>query len=345
MKKYKVLIVDDSPLMRELLTSIIDSAPDLEVVGTAPNPLIARQKIKELLPDVVTLDIEMPEMDGISFLEKIMRLRPMPVVMISSLTQEGADETLRALEIGAVDVIGKPGSASGAITEKRHEIIKKVSAAVTAKVVPYAGVKAMQIPKKVTAHYVGNKYDLLAIGASTGGISAIREFLEELSPNCPPIVITQHMPAEYTKNFASRLNALLPFIISEAKEGEKLLPGHVYIAPGSQHLKVIKKASGLYSELNDGDLVSGHKPSVDVLFSSVAANFTDRAIGVILTGMGRDGAAGLLEMRKAGAVTFGQNEESCVVYGMPKVAMNVGAVIQELSLKNIAKTINSYLKN
>lgn len=345
MNKYKVLIVDDSPLMRELLTAIINAAPDLEVVGTAANPLIAREKIKELNPDVVTLDIEMPEMDGISFLEKIMRLRPMPVVMISSLTQEGAEETLRALEIGAVDFVGKPSQSSLAVNEKSGEIAKKVSAAAASKVKPYTGSAIASVKAKISSAPIKNTshYDIIAIGASTGGISAIREVLVDLPENTPPIVITQHMPKEYTSSFAARLDRFLPHSVKEAEHNEILKASSIYIAPGDQHMELKKSGASYKCLLNDGERVSGHRPSVDVMFASVADQSKKDAIGVILTGMGRDGASGLLEMRKNGALTIGQDEASCVVYGMPKVAMNAGAVSKEISLKKIGGFITKVL--
>lgn len=345
MNKYKVLIVDDSPLMRELLTAIINDASDLEVVGTAANPLIAREKIKELNPDVITLDIEMPEMDGISFLEKIMRLRPMPVVMISSLTQEGAEETLRALEIGAIDFVGKPTQSSLAVTEKSSEIAKKVSAAASSKVKPYSGLTHAAVKPKQAASTFQNTshYDLIAIGASTGGISAIREVLADLPASTPPIIITQHMPKEYTNSFANRLDRYLEHHVKEAEHNEMLKSGCIYIAPGDQHMEVKKIGAAYKCVLSSGERVSGHKPSVDVMFASVAVQAKKDAVGIILTGMGRDGASGLLDMRKNGALTIGQDEASCVVYGMPKVAMNTGAVSKEISLKKIGGFVTKVL--
>lgn len=335
-QKVKALIVDDSALVRQMLTAILSSDPDIEVVGVAPDPYVAREKIKALNPDVVTLDIEMPKMDGLGFLERIMALRPMPVVMISSLSQAGAEVSLKALELGAVDVIGKPTQdLSQGFEDKRDEIVSKVKAAARAKV---RGLARRDGEVRPTIAPIGFKSTekLIAIGASTGGVEAITEVITALPADAPAVVITQHMPASFTNKFASRLDGLCRVKVREAGEGERLLPGHVYIAPGDQHLRISRSGANYVARVGGTDRVSGHCPSVDVLFESVAAVAGGNAIGVILTGMGRDGAQGLLAMRKAGAQTFGQDEATCVVYGMPKVAYEVGAVATRLPLGQIA---------
>lgn len=335
-----VLVVDDSALMRKLLTSIINSADDLEVVGAAPDPFVAREMIKRLNPDVVTLDVEMPRMDGLAFLGKIMSLRPMPVVMISSLTQEAADVTLQALELGAVDIVAKPTSdLAQTLSGMDNEIITKVRAA--------AGAIVRRIDPgsvKYKAPVISTTDQLIAIGASTGGVAAIGQVLAELPANAPAIAIVQHMPKEFTGNFARRLDQKLPLKVVEATDNQRLLPGHVVIAPGDKHLEVQRSGGEFRCKLTDGPKVSGHRPSVDVLFQSVAQQVHDRAIGVILTGMGRDGAEGLLKMREAGAVTIGQDEATSTVYGMCGTAFNIGAVQHQLPLPEIAKGILSEVR-
>jgi two-component system chemotaxis response regulator CheB len=292
--------------------------------------------IKTLNPDVVTLDIEMPNMNGIEFLEKIMRLRPMPVVMVSTLTQSGADMTLRALELGAIDCVGKPADATGT-QEALAEIVTKVKIAARASVRTNAGAAPAATPSRRKDFMPSG--DIVAIGSSTGGVEALLSILQMFPDTCPPTVITQHMPATFTASFAARLDRASGAKVQEATDGALLEPGKVYVAPGgATHLEVVRSA-GLRCRLVQGDPVSGHRPSVDVLFNSVAAAVGDKAVGVILTGMGRDGAQGLLAMRKAGARTLGQDEQSCVVYGMPRSAFEIGAVEKQVSLSSMGQSI------
>lgn len=339
MKKISVLIVDDSALVRQMFTEMLSSDPDVQVLGTAADPFEAREKIKQLNPDVLTLDVEMPKMDGLSFLERIMALRPMPVIMVSSLTQKGAETSIRALEMGAFDTIGKPAQGSQkALESLKEELLEKVKAASlanlrghTAKIAP---------PVALTyQHREGHSRSLIAIGSSTGGVEALREVFLLLPTNLPPIVITQHLPELFTRSFAKRLDSLTGIHVKEAENHERVKQGHAYIAPGGIHLKVVRVGDELVCKLEDSPLVSGHRPSVDVLFHSVAAAVGASAVGVILTGMGKDGAEGLKAMRDAGASTIGQNKETCVVYGMPQVAMKVGAVQVEKALLSIPAAI------
>ncbi len=332
MSPARVVVVDDSPTMRGLISATLRRDPDLQVVGAAGDPLEAREMIKELNPDVITLDIEMPNMNGLEFLERIMRLRPMPVVMVSTLTQAGADATLRALELGAVDCVAKPTSAVA--SEGLSELAAKVKVAARASVRP-AGRIAQ--PKVRTGYAPADS--ILAIGSSTGGVEALLTILANFPENCPPTVITQHMPATFTKSFAARLDRICGGRVEEATDGAPLEVGRVYLAPGGEtHLEVVR-AGGLRCRLRQGDLISGHRPSVDALFNSVAHAAGAAACGVILTGMGRDGAAGLKAMRDAGARTLGQDEASCVVYGMPRAAFETGAVERQASLADIGPTI------
>jgi two-component system chemotaxis response regulator CheB len=334
MAKIRVLVVDDSATMRSLITAALTRDPEIEVVGAAGDPFEARGMIKALNPDVVTLDIEMPNMNGIEFLEKIMRLRPMPVVMVSSLTQAGAEMTLRALELGAVDCVGKPTNATGT-AEALAEVADKVKAAARASVRTKADA-APATPRRL--NYVPSG-DIVAIGSSTGGVEALLSILTQFPETCPPTVITQHMPATFTASFAARLDRASGAKVQEAVDGALLEPGKVYVAPGgATHLEVVRSA-GLRCRLIDGDPVSGHRPSVDVLFNSVAQAVGDKAVGAILTGMGRDGAQGLLAMRKAGARTIGQDEQSCVVYGMPRTAFELGAVEKQVTLSSVGQTL------
>lgn len=324
----RVLVVDDSATMRGLITATLQRDPGIIVIGQACDPIEARQMIKDLNPDVVTLDIEMPNMNGLDFLEKIMRLRPTPVIMVSTLTHEGAEANLRALEIGAVDCIGKSNDNNG------FELLaEKVRMAANSRV------RANRMPVKPADTHAFTPNDrLVAIGSSTGGVEALLTILSRFPANCPPTLITQHMPAVFTARFAERLNRQCAPEITEASDGAAVLPGHVYLAPGFAHLELVNQGR-LRCKLSETEKVSGHRPSADVLFNSVARAVGGKALGVILTGMGRDGAQGLLAMRKAGAPTLGQDEASCVVYGMPKAAFEAGAVSQQLGLEKIADRI------
>ena len=328
----RVLVVDDSPTMRGLITAALRRDPEIEVVGTAADPLEARALIKELNPDVITLDVEMPNMNGLEFLEKIMRLRPMPVVMVSTLTQAGAEITLEALEMGAVDAVGKPGAGVTAV-EAFAELTTKVKTAARSRV----RTRSLVNPADRRTDYKAAPDHILAIGASTGGVEALLTILSTFTADCPATVVTQHMPASFTGSFAARLDKASGASVSEAVDGAILKPGHVYIAPGGlTHLEV----SGAMPRcrLSQGDTVSGHRPSVDMLFGSVA-RLRRPMTGVILTGMGRDGAKGLLEMRNAGGHTLGQDEASSVVYGMPRVAHEIGAVERQLPLSRLSSAI------
>lgn len=333
--KIKVLIIDDSALIRSVMNEIITSQPDMEVVGVAPDPIVARELIKLTNPDVLTLDIEMPRMDGLDFLEKLMRLRPMPVVMVSSLTETGSDITLRALELGAVDFVTKPRvSSQNGLLDYADLIADKIRIAAKANLPPrkLPGCSDQLGRPAVTNRMLGNSLasteKIIAIGASTGGTEAIKNFLLEMPVDCPGLLITQHMPEGFTRSFAKRLDESCSIRVKEAVSGEKILPGHAYIAPGHSHLMLVRCGTHYVTRLDQGSLVNRHRPSVDVLFQSVASNAGKNAIGVILTGMGKDGAAGMLAMRMAGAENFAQNEASCVVFGMPREAIAVGAVHQ-----------------
>lgn len=328
-----VLVVDDSPTMRGLISAALRRDPGIEVLGTAGDPLEAREAIKRLNPDVVTLDVEMPNMNGLEFLEKIMRLRPMPVVMISTLTQAGADVTLAALELGAVDAVAKP---SGGVTasEAFADLPQKVKAAAAARVRVSGGVQR----PTVDAAWRGSADRIAAIGASTGGVEALITVLSAYPVMCPPTVITQHMPGTFTRSFAARLDKLSAASVKEAEDGDPLLPGHVYLAPGGAFHLEVARGSTPRCRLVAADPVNGHRPSVDVLFDSVA-RLDQQAVGVILTGMGRDGAQGLLNMRRAGARTLGQDESTSVVYGMPRAAFELGAVERQLPLSRIGPAL------
>lgn len=337
----KVLIVDDSALMRALLTEIIGGAPDLEVVGSAPDPLAAREMIKALNPDVLTLDVHMPKMGGLEFLERLMRLRPMPVVMVSSFTESGSETTLKALELGAFDYIGKPRADSGKSLENYAEdLVEKIRAAKGARL--RGAMKSSATMKPAMAPAVSGAAasgKIIFVGASTGGTEALKEFLLGIPADCPPILIVQHMPETFTGSFARRLDSLCAPKVIEAQGNEKVEPGTVYIAPGHSHLLIRRGASGYLTELAATPPVNRHRPSVDVLFDSAANVVGRKAVGVILTGMGKDGAQGLLRLRQAGARTFGQDESSCVVYGMPREAFLVGAVEEQCSLDEMARRV------
>jgi two-component system, chemotaxis family, protein-glutamate methylesterase/glutaminase len=327
MTKIKVLIVDDSALIRGVMKEIINSQPDMEVVGVAPDPLVARDLIKQTNPDVLTLDVEMPKMDGLDFLERLMRLRPMPVLMVSSLTERGSEITMRALELGAVDFVTKPKvSIQSGMLEYTDLIAEKIRIASHARIKPSTPPRAQ--PAGTLAplrNPFTSSEKLIIIGASTGGTEAIKEFLVQLPPDCPGILITQHMPEGFTRSFANRLDKLCKISVKEAEGGERVLPGHAYLAPGHSHLLLVRSGANYMTRLDQGPPVNRHRPSVDVLFSSAAANAGKNAVGVILTGMGKDGAAGMLEMKKAGAYNLAQDEASCVVFGMPKEAIAIGA--------------------
>ncbi|WP_291843533.1 chemotaxis response regulator protein-glutamate methylesterase [Maricaulis sp.] len=342
-RRIRVLVVDDSALMRMIIPSMLERSTKIEVVGSASNPLIARQMIKDLNPDVITLDVEMPQMDGIAFLEKIMTLRPTPVVMVSSLTREGADVTLRALELGAVDFLAKPAIDLQANMGKlADELIEKVKTAARAKVTAIS-----RRPGKARVKRLGfdTTERILAIGASTGGVETIGRIVTNFPPDAPGTVITQHMPPHFTRQFAERLDKFCAVTVSEAEDGRRIRPGHVFIAPGDSHLTVQRSGADYVCRLDQSPPVNGHRPSVDVLFLSVAKACANKAIGVILTGMGRDGAEGLKLMREAGAETIGQDEASSIVYGMPKAAFDCGAVNLQLPENKILPTILSLVSD
>lgn len=349
MKSIKVVVIDDSALIRKLLTEIINGQPGMRVVGAAPDPIVAREMIRSLNPDVITLDVEMPRMDGLDFLERLMRLRPMPVLMISTLTERGSEVTLRALELGAVDFITKPklDIASG-MAEYAEQIGDKVRIAAHARIKRRA---AGDVAPRLTAdavlpalhNRIASTEKLVIVGASTGGTEAIKEFLLRMPPDCPGVLVTQHMPEAFTKSFADRLNALCRIEVREARHGERVLPGHAYIAPGHSHLLLKRSGANYVTELSDAPPVNRHRPSVDVLFRS-AANYAGRnAIGVILTGMGKDGAAGMAEMKRAGAYNLAQDEASCVVFGMPKEAIAMGAVDDVVPLHDMARRVLTHV--
>lgn len=333
----RVLIVDDSATARAVLREILESDPAIEVVATASDAYVARDKIVELKPDVVCLDVEMPRMDGITFLKRLMHYMPLPVVMVSSLTQNGARTTLEALEAGAVDFVGKPHShIYDGVETMREELLSKIKMASRVRVRPRL-LQSIQQANTTSLAETTNK--ILAIGASTGGTEALKDLLMGLPRNAPGTIIVQHMPSNFTGPFAERLNGLCAMEVREARNGDSITPGVALIAPGDYHMVVRRSGARYYVEIGSGEKVSGHRPSVDVLFNSVAKIAGVNAIGVILTGMGGDGARGLLSMRNAGSRTLGQDESSCVVYGMPKVAFDIGAVEKQLPLNKIAQEI------
>jgi two-component system chemotaxis response regulator CheB len=353
-KKIKVLVIDDSALVRQILVEILKGARDIEVVGTASDPFVARERIKETNPDVLTLDVEMPRMDGLTFLANLMRLRPMPVVMVSSLTERGAETTFKALELGAVDFVSKPKvDVAGTLADFSEEILGKIRAAAGARVhariasaaavpprhsadaiLPAAGASGAA-PKKM----LRTTDRIIAVGASTGGTEAIREFLLGMPHDSPAIVIAQHIPAAFSAPFTRRMDSLCAMSVCEPHDGQHIMPGHVYIAPGGKHLLVERDGARYLCRLNDGPPVNRHCPSVDVLFRSVAQKVGPNAVGVILTGMGDDGARGLKEMRDAGAPTIAQDEATSVVWGMPGAAVKLGAVGEILPLGKVADAV------
>lgn len=327
----RVLIVDDSATMRGVIAARLRSDPTIEVIGQVADPHEARQAIKQLNPDVITLDIEMPNMDGLEFLDKIMRLRPTPVIMISSLTQRGADITLRALEIGAFDCIAKPSAGD---SEDFEQLPEKVKAAATSR---RRMRKLTNVIRQDRSSFQPDDR-IVAIGASTGGVEALITVISSFPKNCPPTIITQHMPPTFTRSFANRLNNICAASVTEASDGAYLQPGSIYLAPGDHHIE-LSTSGPLRCRLNQGPKVNGHRPSADVMFASVLRSVGNRAIGVILTGMGRDGADGLLALRNAGCDTIGQDEQTSVVYGMPRVAFEIGAVVRQLPLEQIGDRI------
>ncbi|MDP4030258.1 MAG: chemotaxis response regulator protein-glutamate methylesterase [Gallionella sp.] len=349
-RKIKVLVIDDSALIRSVMKELIDREKDMECVGAAPDPLVAREMIKELNPDVLTLDVEMPKMDGIDFLERLMRLRPMPVLMVSTLTERGSDITFRALALGAVDFVSKPKmDIARGMEEYAIEITDKIRAAAQSHVrkTPTAAVIQEKFSADAILPSVAGRFSttekLLIIGASTGGTEAIKEVLIRLPADMPGILVTQHMPENFTKSFAERLDSLCKISVKEAAHNERILPGHAYIAPGHSHLLLKRSGANYMTELNQGPPVNRHRPSVDVLFRSAANVAGANAMGIILTGMGKDGAQGLLEMKQAGAHTIAQDEASCVVFGMPREAIAVGGACEVLPLQNIARRTLEYL--
>ena len=345
MSKIKVLVIDDSAVIRKLLATLIDSQPDMEVVGTAQDPYIAREKIKQLHPDILTLDIEMPRMDGITFLRNLMRLRPMPVIMISTLTQAGADITLESLNLGAFDFVAKPRENLGkGLADYQDEIATKIRAAARVNIneLERRANAARQAPVQATrsvSGYQPRPGQLIAIGASTGGTEAIKDVLVGLPENCPPIVITQHIPVNFSASYAQRLNATCAMTVHEAQTGQKLLPGNAYIAPGDQHLAVKKSANGLVVQLLNTERVNRHKPSVEVLFDSITRLGLKDTIGVLLTGMGADGSQALLRMKEIGCHTIIQDQATSVVWGMPGVAHSIGAHSEVKPLGAIARRL------
>lgn len=340
-RKIKVLVIDDSALIRSVLKEVINSFPDMEAVGAAANPLQAREMIKTLNPDVLTLDVEMPEMDGLTFLDKLMRLRPMPVLMISSLTERGSEAALRALELGAVDFLPKPklGIVEG-IQEYANEIAQKIRAAYGTKIRPriqnaHASITALP----ALGSRISTTEKIIVVGSSTGGTEAIKEFLIRMPPDAPGILIAQHMPEAFTKSFAIRLDSLCKIKVVESEGNERVLPGHAYIAPGHSHLLLKRSGANYMTELSQAAPVNHHRPSVEVLFRSAAQSAGKNAIGVMLTGMGKDGAIGMLEMRQAGAYNLAQDEASCVVFGMPREAIAVGAVDEVVPIQEMTQRV------
>lgn len=348
MARTRVLIIDDSALIRQLLTEILGSDPGLEVVGVASDPYVAWEKIKKLRPDVLTLDVEMPRMDGLTFLQKLMQIQPLPVLMVSSLTEKGCETTFKALELGAVDFVTKPkvDVRSGTV-ELAHEIIEKVKVAASAKLRgprrklarPVSTGPAKPPTAKVQPSgnaLLNSTQQIVCIGASTGGTEAILQVLTSFPADAPGTVIVQHMPPGFTRSFAARLDASCRIRVHEARDGDRILPGHALLAPGGLHMAVRRSGACYSVKVGMGQPVNRHRPSVDVLFRSAARYLGSNAVGVILTGMGDDGAAGLLEMQSAGARTIAQNEDTCVVFGMPKEAISRGAAGRILPLDSIA---------
>ncbi|MCK6469490.1 MAG: chemotaxis response regulator protein-glutamate methylesterase [Candidatus Brocadia sinica] len=348
-KKIKVLIVDDSAVVRKILSTGLSKDHGIEVVGTAADPFIARDKIINLKPDVITLDVEMPRMDGISFLQRLMTYYPLPVIMVSSLTQTGCETTLKALEVGALDFVAKPSlDVSHTLNEIVTELAEKIKESSNVKVKKKEYFKSTG-KNTITRHtetshaLINSTHKIIAIGASTGGTEALKEVLMQMPPNAPGILIVQHMPQLFTKSFADRLNSLCSIEIREAKDGDSVIPGLALIAPGNYHMELRRNGARYYITTNQEPPVRRHRPSVEVLFESVAKYAGSNAVGVIMTGMGDDGASGLLKMKESGAKTLAQDEESCVVFGMPKEAIKLGAVDTVVPLNKITPSILSLL--
>lgn len=352
MAKIRVVVVDDSALVRSLLAEIINRQHDMQCVGAAADPLAAREMIRELDPDVITLDVEMPRMDGLEFLSRLMRLRPMPVVMVSTLTEQGADITLRALELGAIDFVAKPRiGVSQGLNELASDIVDKIRVAAAAQIRRLATAPtANSAPAVNSAAGVSHgrpsgplprvsTEKIICIGASTGGTEAVREVLVPMPADAPAIVITQHMPPGFTTSFANRLDSLCKIRVAEARDGERILPGHAYIAPGGRHLRIERSGSNYVAVVEDTEPVNRHRPSVEVLFKSAARVIGPNAIGIMLTGMGADGASAMREMKDAGSYNYVQDEASCVVFGMPRMAIQHGAAHEVLPLNQIAPAV------
>ncbi|TVM00690.1 MAG: chemotaxis response regulator protein-glutamate methylesterase [Candidatus Brocadia sp. WS118] len=348
--KVKVLIVDDSAVVRKILSTGLSKDQGIEVVGTAADPFIARDKIINLMPDVITLDVEMPRMDGISFLQRLMTYHPLPVIMVSSLTQAGCETTLKALEVGALDFVAKPSlDVSQTLNEIVTELAEKIkeSASVKVKKKEYAkntNRKDVNIRRTQSSHaLINSTHKIVAIGASTGGTEALKEVLVQMPPDAPGILIVQHMPQLFTKSFADRLNSLCSIEVREAKDGDSIIPGLALIAPGNYHMELRRNGSRYYITTNQAPPIRRHRPSVEVLFESVAKYAGANAVGVIMTGMGDDGAKGLLKMKESGAKTIAQDEDSCVVFGMPKEAIKLGAADTVVPLNKITPSVLSLL--
>lgn len=338
----KVLIIDDSAMIRKVFEQELSKDPEIEVVGTAPDPFVGRDKIVYLKPDVITLDIEMPRMDGLTFLEKLMKHYPLPVVVVSSLAKKGGDVALKAMELGAVEVLSKPGSAYS-VGDMSEQLIEKVKAASKVKVFKTADTSKSAIAgrssSQIASIAVKTTNKIIAIGASTGGTDALREVLSSMPSNSPPIIVVQHMPQNFTKAFADRLNQICQVEVKEATDGEYLAIGKVLIAPGNKHMEIRRSGINYYVTLFDGPMVFHQRPAVEILFDSVAKFAGQNAVGAILTGMGKDGAQGLLHMRQAGASTVAQDERTCIVFGMPKEAIDIGAAQVIRPLNQIAQTL------